>query len=833
MKKLLFLLAILPAICFGQITLSPPSYTSGTIPGGPYLPLHSKADNALRIDGAGGASVWDQSGTLQLTPGSGNPVQINKNGGSLLVDNIAGYTGANTALNGITLTGTNGSTLNVGTGGTLAASAYTNALNASNISSGTLAIAQGGTGATTAQAARTSLGVAPPYRPNPPSSLRLKNIPKLLTTVGYRINLMVAGDSTANDKILYPMTERFGYAGVGLREAATSFTGTAELRGDSAGALGAGDNPDYTVWPNGQWYDLTSGSTIEFGGSNGDGTVKQIVANYFKVYYIAKSGAGTFLFQTWNSNTSSWTTQQTINADNSSTAVGTVATVDFANGTDTASLYPTKVRLSHSSGGTVQIIGVKLSLKMTTAGTETSGVVANFMALGGLSPTNMDDTADAIVQPILQDISPNLFIIMDKGDGLAGWQTLIEKWMGWLPTCDFAWVSACPYNSTFGGGATEPAQNATDREMGEWMESKGGVWIDLDPAYVDWATMNAQGLMQDDVHLNDAGTTWQAARMFDALFGFANEGLFNWSGGGSLTRRWYLSTQASDTVWRNPFGALTLNLQARSDKDDTNIVFDRPGYASGSALKIINTGNAGNFANGLQMKFDGLYPMFNVNSGGFRLGCYSGTSLSTSTPYYPTGLLSITSASNKVGFTVNMCGTPSVDIMQWSTGASPSTDGTRLGGITKDGDLDLGTRGILGTTTNNNAPSGDVGQSTISTIASGSAISLTTATTANLTSISLTAGDWDVRYDVYFVGSAAVTTQQDSSISQTSATLSTTAGEFISNAFGMTLSGTLTHSKSTIRVSLASTTTIYLPVQATFSGGTMTAYGSLRARRVR
>src|SRR5574337_1898836 len=51
---------------------------------------------------------------------------------------------------------------------------------------------------------------------------------------------------------------------------------------------------------------------------------------------------------------------------------------------------------------------------------------------------------------------------------------------------------------------------------------------------------------------------------------------------------------------------------------------------------------------------------------------------------------------------------------------------------------------ILGTTTNDDAAAGYIGEVISSNIAVGSAVSLSSGTIANITSISLTAGDWDV-----------------------------------------------------------------------------------------
>ena len=81
---------------------------------------------------------------------------------------------------------------------------------------------------------------------------------------------------------------------------------------------------------------------------------------------------------------------------------------------------------------------------------------------------------------------------------------------------------------------------------------------------------------------------------------------------------------------------------------------------------------------------------------------------------------------------------------------------------------------LPGTSTNDNASTGNVGEYQESSIASGSQIQLTTVTAANITNLSLTAGDWDCSGKVNFSGSGTtVTTDFYDWVSTTSATLPT------------------------------------------------------------
>jgi len=147
-------------------------------------------------------------------------------------------------------------------------------------------------------------------------------------------------------------------------------------------------------------------------------------------------------------------------------------------------------------------------------------------------------------------------------------------------------------------------------------------------------------------------------------------------------------------------------------------------------------------------------------------------------------------------------------------------------------------QGITGTTTNDNATTGVVGEYIVSTVVNTS-VSLTTNTATNVTSISLTAGDWDVQANVqYNVGATTNMTYWYSTVSTTSATLATSSAA-ASNMVSPTAAGTVfgatafTLLSPMARISLSSTTTVYLVTQAGFTVSTLQAGGTIRARRVR
>lgn len=148
---------------------------------------------------------------------------------------------------------------------------------------------------------------------------------------------------------------------------------------------------------------------------------------------------------------------------------------------------------------------------------------------------------------------------------------------------------------------------------------------------------------------------------------------------------------------------------------------------------------------------------------------------------------------------------------------------------------DIYARGIVGTTTNDNAQTGSVGEYVESVV--GSTNFPATGVWGDLTSISLTAGDWDVN-GIMLATIGTTWSSARLGISQTagnSTTGLTLGSNFIQTLFAST-STTITQVSLTIsgfRISLSGTTTIYLKFMSDWSSGTPAAFGRLSARRLR
>lgn len=165
--------------------------------------------------------------------------------------------------------------------------------------------------------------------------------------------------------------------------------------------------------------------------------------------------------------------------------------------------------------------------------------------------------------------------------------------------------------------------------------------------------------------------------------------------------------------------------------------------------------------------------------------------------------------------------------------ASPALTGTAtLVNATYSGLITPSTTvGIKGTTLADNAQAGSIGEVLTSAV---TGVSMTSATTSNITSLTLTAGDWDVTGNVQWT--SAGTTVPSNSV----AGLNTTSATF--GALGtysgtppviITAGGAFGFVVPMQRVNVTTSTVVYLVGNIAFSTSTLTASGTIFARRRR
>ena len=144
---------------------------------------------------------------------------------------------------------------------------------------------------------------------------------------------------------------------------------------------------------------------------------------------------------------------------------------------------------------------------------------------------------------------------------------------------------------------------------------------------------------------------------------------------------------------------------------------------------------------------------------------------------------------------------------------------------------------ISGVVNAGNAAAGDVGERLSAFLASGSALAFTSATSRNILSLNLTAGDWDVQGNMATEpGASTVTSILSAGLSLTSATppAPSADGYAMSQICSSSLAGGRNIlSTGNLLINVASPTTVYLVGTAVFSGGTLSGFGAITARRRR
>jgi hypothetical protein len=304
--------------------------------------------------------------------------------------------------------------------------------------------------------------------------------------------------------------------------------------------------------------------------------------------------------------------------------------------------------------------------------------------------------------------------------------------------------------------------------------------------------------------------------------------------------------QARVNLWNN--GVQTWGVVLNSS---TN-AFSINRYVSGTLVDnpISISNGTGTTAFTVRPTFNGATPWDSANLnfatppaiGGTTPASGAFTTLSATEPSNGLNTLQVTNTGSQ-GANIHMTGNGSTTptkylrVVNGSFGIANDANSALALALTDAGNLSvLGsiqpsqTGGIIGTNTTNNANAGSVGEYVT---ASATSVALTSGTATNVTSISLTAGDWDVWGNIQFVpAGSTIMSQWISSISSTSATQA--VPPFLSVQTFTTSAG-LTQSlvAPMQRISVSSTTTIFLVGTATFSASTCAANGYISARRRR
>jgi hypothetical protein len=140
---------------------------------------------------------------------------------------------------------------------------------------------------------------------------------------------------------------------------------------------------------------------------------------------------------------------------------------------------------------------------------------------------------------------------------------------------------------------------------------------------------------------------------------------------------------------------------------------------------------------------------------------------------------------------------------------------------------------MKGNNTNTAPPSGFIGERISSSVAQGSSVNLPNATTTNITSISLTAGIWNVDALIGFrTTNGGVGANFTGSIVTTSATLGTLGDNAAATPYGPVNGSDAIIAVPGYRLTLSSTTTVYLTAVCGITSNSFSGYGRISATRV-
>lgn len=174
--------------------------------------------------------------------------------------------------------------------------------------------------------------------------------------------------------------------------------------------------------------------------------------------------------------------------------------------------------------------------------------------------------------------------------------------------------------------------------------------------------------------------------------------------------------------------------------------------------------------------------------------------------------------------------TTSTAVEKLCTSISPVTFSTLASGTSSS---------IIGTTTNDDATAGNLGEFASQVVTFASPAAIGTGVPATICSLSLTAGDWNVWGNIGFYDATTLAT-----VSTLVSNLHTTTNALANTEFRTVISypaagtifagGAVGFSTPQRRFSLASTTTIYLVAYGVFGvSATISTFGGIYARRTR
>lgn len=306
------------------------------------------------------------------------------------------------------------------------------------------------------------------------------------------------------------------------------------------------------------------------------------------------------------------------------------------------------------------------------------------------------------------------------------------------------------------------------------------------------------------------------------------------SGGIVLTTSPTISSPIIDQINAS---AGVVNLDLRANASAVNYL-QIANAATGDPVALVTLGSDTNVSMQFGCQGTGQY-QFYTNATTNQVFFGTGTAFAHGTNFnFPATSATRTYTWPDANGTVTLLGNTSTGSGSVVLATSPTLVTPVLGAASATSIAFTSTSGVIGTTTNDSAAAGSVGELIAAQVIDGSPVTQVNVTATNICSISLTAGDWDVWANVNFsTGTATNLVNMYVWIGTASASLPPQSNLFTAWNFGA--SGLVTTGASygliapQQRYSLSGTTTIYLSTYATYSVSTLVVTGFLYARRRR
>lgn len=564
--------------------------------------------------------------------------------------------------------------------------------------------------------------------------------------------------------------------------------------GDSGSATPSGGVVTFTGASTGLTF-TGSGSTLTLGGtlapSNGGTGVNNGSNTLTLAGNLATSGTFASTFTMTGATSVTFPTSGTL-ATSSATVPGIIGTANqvLANGT---------------SGSAVSGTNVTLTTPQSIA-TTSSVTFANVTATSTLMAGNIEITANTIEStnsngPI--SIIPNNF-----GSSSTNGQVLVGS------TTSYAGFVGIVY------AQMQIAQNNNQGilSLGAFVGNSGGPSLFLtksrNTTIGSFTAVHTNDALGNINFLGDDGAAYQSAALI--------------TGQATGTISSGIVPGAINFYTANTSGALTLGMTL-SNAQVLSLANPLPSGSGGTGVNALGTG----VATALGQNVNGSGAISLTTSPTLvtpALGTPSAGVLSSCTGYAQSALTGLGTGVS-TALAANVTGSGSIVLANAPTFVT--------GTITAPSITFSSTSGIIGTTTNDSAAAGSVGEFVIGTTTSGSPVSLMSQTVTNIITISLTAGDWDVWGSIGIIpNSSTLIGAITGGVSLTSATLPADdlRSTFVSTGTAFVVDSNLPKLSCPAvmqRISVATTTTVYMAIYCDFTVSTCSAYGNLQARRRR